>query len=91
MKTDPTESKECASSKTRSRVSLEDYQRSLRRCRKPELVLMLAAIKARIGTQGEYPEDRAHSNAICHQLKNIHLGARLHESIRKMDWGYRPV
>ena len=91
MITHPTKAPDRSTSKKKFRITLDVYRSSLRRCGKRELVLMLAAIKARIGTSGDYPEDRARSDAICQRLKNIHFGAYLHESIRKMDSGYRSV
>jgi hypothetical protein len=68
---------------------MADYQVSLGRCDKRELVLMLAAIKARIGTPGELSGDRARSRSICEHLHRVHEGSGLPASIRKMDWDYR--
>ena len=66
-----------------------EYRTALKCCDKKELVLMIAAISARLGAPEELPEDANRVLAIGHQLKAIHAGRWLSEGMRKIDFKYR--
>lgn len=63
----------------------ETYESSLKHLTERKLVLMLAAIHARMGTSEELPGDLDRCRAITVRLQQMHPEPELGESLRKMD------
>jgi len=85
MTADPEEQRPPTTAASNHLAWRETYESSLKHFTERKLVLMLAAIHARMGTSEELPGDLDRCRAISERLKEMHPDPELRESQRKMD------